>query len=392
MDTPEGLATGMWATIKDIPGSSLPAAGPVTPGGGRTAGASTYILNVCILSAMAGGTNVGSANPIVVGRFIPSPPDLSSTNIVPHKDPAHPASTGEHKVLIDPVAYIQSLAERKGINADWAEQSVQPAENLFARYALKRQVIDLESLDVPSLFHQINGKSLLFHGQQTSLPLVPANIPTLHPEWTDFLPDILSRPDTAYFLFLLGIIALAFEFSHPGFVLPGITGLLSLILAFFAFMILPVNITGILLLVLGVSLMITEVLIGTFGALGIAGILFFFLGSLFFYRTPSGLTGSDEHPSFFLIFFFTFLFSGFFLGVLRISLKARFRPVLTGKKALIGEKGIAIEDFQKRGRIKLHSEIWWATSHELVKEGQEVIIVNISGLTLFVKAVSEEKS
>ncbi|MGC8501353.1 MAG: NfeD family protein [Leptospirillia bacterium] len=228
-----------------------------------------------------------------------------------------------------------------------------------ARAALKQHVIDLMA---PDIFHA----------------------------WKDKLLAAISRPDLAYFLFLLGVAGLTFEFSHPGFVLPGITGLLALLLASFAFMILPVNLAGLLLLVLGISLMITEVLIGTFGVLGIAGVLSFFMGSLFLYRPSSGLPGSATHPALALIFTLTALVSGLFLGVLRMALKARFRPVISGKKALIGEQCTALEDFQKKGRVKLHSEIWWATSPVLVKEGQEVVIEEISGLTLNVRPLSEE--
>jgi membrane-bound serine protease (ClpP class) len=137
--------------------------------------------------------------------------------------------------------------------------------------------------------------------------------------------------------------------------------------------------------------MITEVLVGTFGVLGIAGILSFFLGSLFLYRPSPGLPGTASHPALPLILFLTALVSGFFLGVLRIALKARLRPVISGKKSLIGEQCTALESFQKKGRVKLHSEIWWATSRIPVKEGQEVVIEEISGLTLHVRPLSPEE-
>jgi len=390
IDTPGGLSGAMRSIIKDILISPVPVIGYVAPSGARAASAGTYILYACPLAAMAEGTNVGSATPLPIGGSIPLLPESPKTNRSGRPNRFSSRDAEGRKIQNDAVASIRSLAEMNGRNADWAEQAVRQASNLSARDALKQHVIDLMAPDIFHLLAQLDGKSLPFHDKQITLRLLPAKIRIIHPAWKDKLLAAISRPDLAYFLFLLGVAGLAFEFSHPGFVLPGITGLLALLLASFAFMILPVNLAGLLLLVLGISLMITEVLIGTFGVLGIAGVLSFFMGSLFLYRPSSGLPGSATHPALALIFTLTALVSGLFLGVLRMALKARFRPVISGKKALIGEQCTALEDFQKKGRVKLHSEIWWATSPILVKEGQEVVIEEISGLTLIVRPLSEE--
>ena len=392
IDTPGGLSGPMRGIIKDILASSVPIAGYVAPGGARAASAGTYILYACPLAAMAEGTNVGSATPIPVGGSLPLLPATSNPGqgrgATGQSSPV--PDTEERKIVNDAVAYIRSLAEMNGRNADWAARAVASAANLSAREALKEGVIDLIAPDLPSLLKSLDGRSFMFHGQTTVLRIPPSSIRMIHPEWKDRLLEILSRHEMAYLLFLLGIVGLAFEFSHPGFALPGIAGLLSLVLAFYAFTLLPVSLTGLILLVLGISLMIAEVLVGAFGGLAVAGILAFFLGSLFFFRGPGG-TGapSGGHPMA-LVFSFTLLVSAFFLGVVRLGLKARLRPVLTGFEGLRGETGIALDSFQKKGRIRLHSEIWWATSPVPVREGEPVSVEGIAGLVLMVRPAQKE--
>ncbi len=388
IDTPGGLSSSMRSIIKDILASPVPVAGYVAPGGARAASAGTYILYACPLAAMAEGTNVGSATPIPVGATLPTLPGSSRQG----KNTRHasPSDTEEKKIVNDAVATIRSLAELNGRNADWAEKAVVSAENLSARAALKAHVIDLIAPDIPTLLQRIDGRTLFLHGQKVTLNLHPTSLRMIHPEWKDRFLEVLSRPDLAYFLFLLGIAGLAFEFSHPGFVLPGITGLLSILLAFYAFTILPVNLTGLILLLLGISLMVAEVLVGAFGGLAVAGIISFFLGSLFFFRTPGGAPAPSLFSSLPLILLFTALVSGFFLGVLRLALKARLRPVMTGFEGLKGDRGTALDSFQKRGRVRLHSEIWWATSPVPVREGERVVIEGINGLTLKVRPEPEE--
>ena len=388
IDTPGGLSGSMRSIIKDILASPVPVVGYVAPGGARAASAGTYILYACPLAAMAEGTNVGSATPIPVGGSLPLLTEPTKTG-QESKHPS-PSDTEERKVVNDAVAYIRSLAEMNGRNAAWAEKAVLSAANLSARQALTQHVIDLISPDIPTLLEQIDGRTLSFHGQKLLLHLEPASLRIVRPQWKDRLLEILSRPELAYLLFLLGVVGLAFEFSHPGFVLPGITGLMAIILAFYAFTILPVNLTGLLLLLLGISLMVAEVLVGAFGGLAVAGIISFFLGSLFFFRAPEGQVAASASSHLPLILLLTLLVSGFFLGVIRLALKARMRPVLTGFEGTKGERGTALDSFQKKGRVRLHSEIWWATSPVPVKEGEQVVIEGMTGLTLKVRPASEE--
>jgi|UniRef100_A0A7C3QS77 membrane-bound serine protease (ClpP class) len=392
IDTPGGLSRAMRSIIRDILASPVPVVGFVGPGGARAASAGTYILYACPLAAMAEGTNVGSATPIPIGGALPplpSPtrPDQGSGR----KIPAVSGDAETRKILNDAVANIRSLAEMNGRNADWAELAVRSAANLSASEALKQHVINVMAPDVSQLLKAINGIRYRFHGKQATLDVLPAQIRIFHRDPKDRWMEFLARPDLAYFFFLLGIAGLAIEFTHPGYVLPGVTGVISILLALYGLMILPVNLTGILLILLGISLMVAEVMVGAFGALGIAGVMSFFLGSLFFYRSSPEWSGMPSHPGYLLVVMLTLLVAGLFLGVFRMALKARFRPVVTGKAALIGERGIALETFRDKGRIKLHSEIWWATSPVTVTEGQEVKVEGISGLTLKVRPVSKEE-
>ncbi|MHB1757915.1 MAG: NfeD family protein [Leptospirillum sp.] len=390
IDTPGGLSRAMRSIVQDILASPVPVVGYVAPGGARAASAGTYILYACPLAAMAEGTNVGSATPILIGGSLPLLPDKASQNPANahHQKGSLSGDTEERKIENDAAASIRSLAEMNGRNVLWAEKAVRQASNLSAREALSEHVINIMADDIPHLLANLDGKTMKVQGRTVILHLLPFQIKSFHPDFKDQLLAALSRPDLAYVLFLLGILGLAFEFSHPGFILPGFLGAISLLLAAFAFMVLPVSWVGLLLILLGIFLMVSEVMIGAFGLLGIAGIVSFFLGSLFLYRPA--LPQAENHPTLPLIILLSAMVAVFFLGVLRIAVKSRFRPEISGKKALIGEKCTSIEDFQEKGRVKINSEIWWATSPVSVKKGEELLIVDVSGLTLRVKPILEE--
>ena len=394
IDTPGGLSRAMRSIVQDILASPVPVVGYVAPGGARAASAGTYILYACPLAAMAEGTNVGSATPVLIGGSLPLSPDNLPKNPAqknaPHQKGSISGDTEERKIENDAAASIRSLAEMNGRNAIWAEKAVRQASNLSAREALSEHVINMMADDIPHLLANLDGKTVKVQGRTLTLHLLPFRIQRFHPDFKDQLLVVLSRPDLAYVLFLLGILGLAFEFSHPGFILPGFLGVVSLLLAAFAFMVLPVSWVGLLLILLGIFLMVSEVMIGAFGILGIAGIVSFFLGSLFLYRPT--LPRPENHPTLPLILFLSAIVAVFFLGVLRIAVKSRFRPEISGKKALIGEKCTSIENFQGKGRVKVNSEIWWATSPGSVKEGEVLLIVDVSGLTLRVKPILEEKT
>ena len=390
IDTPGGLAEAMRSIIRDNLASPVPVVGFVAPGGARAASAGTYILYACSLAAMAEGTNVGSATPIPLGGNTPLVPSPSGPPSSRGTRPPAPGSVEDQKIVNDAVASIRSLAQMNGRNADWAEQAVRSAANLSAREALELHVVNVLAPDVPRLLQDIQGVAFPFRGKETVLSLLPADVRIFRPDWSERWREILAQPDLAYFFFLAGIALLALEFSHPGLVLPGVSGVLLLLLAAFGLMILPVNLAGLLLIVLGIALMIAEIAIGAFGALGVAGVVSFLLGSLFFYRPTPAWEGLPSHPGYPLIVLVTLGMSGVFLGILRMALKARVRPPITGKSSLVGETGRALESFQEKGRVKFQSEIWWATSTKPISEGQEVRVLDVSGLTLVVEPVWKE--
>ena len=391
IDTPGGLAKAMRSILRDILASPVPVVGFVAPGGARAASAGTYILYACPLAAMADGTNVGSATPIPIGGDRPLLPAPSGPNPPGKGTPPATGSTEDQKIVNDAVASIRSLAQMNGRNADWAEQAVRSAANLSAREALKMHVVNVLAPDVPRLLEKIRGIPFRFRGKEIVLSSLPTDIRTFHPDWSDRWLGILAQPDLAYVFFLAGMALLALEFSHPGLVLPGVAGAVLLLLAAFGLMILPVSLAGLLLVVLGISLMIAEAVLGAFGALGAAGVVSFLLGSLFFYRPSPAWEEWPSHPGYPVIVLVTFATSGFFLGILRMALKARFKPPITGAPAMAGSTGRALESFRERGRIRLHGEIWWATAKDLVAEGQDVRVLEVSGLTLVVEPVRKEE-
>ncbi len=391
IDTPGGLAKAMRSILRDILASPVPVVGFVAPGGARAASAGTYILYACPLAAMAEGTNVGSATPIPIGGDSPLVPTPSGPSSPGKGTRPATGSAEDQKIVNDAVASIRSLAQMNGRNADWAEQAVRSAANLSAREALKIHVVNFLAPDIPRLLLEVQGTPFRFRGQEIVLSSLPTALRIFRPDWSERWLGILAQPDLAYLFFLAGMALLALEFSHPGLVLPGVAGVVLLILAAFALMILPVNLAGLLLVVLGLFLMILEAVVGAFGALGAAGVVSLLLGSLFFYRPSPAWEDLPSHPGYPVLVLVTVATSGLFLGILRMALKARFQRPLTGAQAMAGTTGRALESFRERGRISLHGEIWWATSTAPVAEGQDVRVLDMSGLTLVVEPVRKEE-
>jgi len=285
MDTPGGLDTAMRQIIKQIIASPVPVAAFVAPEGARAASAGTYILYASHIAAMAPATNLGAATPIAIG--IGGFGDQPVPGDQPQKggkdggqgktkdaspaggELAAPGSAMEHKQINDAAAYIRSLAQMRGRNIEWAEQAVRQAVSLTAEEALKLKVIDVIARDVPDLLRQLDGRKVNVLGLERALDIAGASIVTVEPDWRSRLLAVIADPSIAYLLMLAGIFGLFFEFSNPGFVLPGVVGAISLLLALFAFQMLPVNYAGLGLIILGLAFMIAEVFIPSFGVVGI---------------------------------------------------------------------------------------------------------------------------
>ncbi len=391
MDTPGGLDTSMRQIIKQIIASPIPVAAFVAPDGARAASAGTYILYASHIAAMAPATNLGAATPVMIGIATPPEPGEQPSkggkdSTAEQKKGAQPAaapapgSTLERKQINDAAAYIRSLAQMRGRNVVWAEQAVRQAVSLSAAEALKLKVIDVVAADVPGLLRQLEGRKVNVLGVERTLNVAEANIVIVEPDWRSRLLSVIADPSVAYLLMLAGVFGLFFEFSNPGFVLPGVVGAISLLLALFAFQVLPVNYAGLALILLGIVFMAGEVFIMPgFGVLGIGGIAAFVIGSVMLIHTDVpgyGVPWSVILPVTVVSALFIFFVAG-------MALRARRRPVVSGSEEMIGSIGVVLEDFAgKEGVARVHGETWRISSPQALGRGQKVRVVRINGLLL----------
>ena len=393
MDTPGGLDTAMRQIIKQIIASPVPVAAFVAPEGARAASAGTYILYASHIAAMSPATNLGAATPIAIGLGgIGGQPESRDQAQKDEKDGiqgksgvaspsrdklAAPNTAMAHKQINDAAAYIRSLAQMRGRNIEWAEQAVRQAVSLSADEALKLKVIDVIAADVPALLRQLDGRKVNVLGVERALDMKGARIVTLEPDWRSRILAVIADPSIAYLLMLAGIFGLYFEFANPGFVLPGVVGAISLLLALFAFQMLPVNYAGLGLIILGLSFMIAEVFMPSFGALGIGGVVAFVIGSVMLIDTDVsgyGIPWAVIVPVALASALFIFFVAG-------MALKARQRPVVSGREELIGSIGEVMEDFDgKDGWARVHGETWRIRSKQPLGRGQKIRVVRMDGL------------
>lgn len=389
MDTPGGLDTSMRKIIRAILSSPVPVATFVAPNGARAASAGTYILYASHLAVMAPATNLGAATPVAIG--IGGQP--------PEKQPQGGQGEGqesgktqgetamERKQVHDAAAYIRGLANLRGRNAEWAERAVREAVSLTAGEALKIGVIDFVARDVPDLIAQADGRMVSVRGDTKSLDLEGAAVTHVEPDWRTRLLAILADPSVAYVLLLIGIYGLFFEFSNPGYGVPGVVGAISLLLALFAFQMLPVNYAGLALILLGIAFMVAEAFLPSFGALGIGGVIAFVIGSVILIDTDVPGYGIPWA----VIIPLAILTAAFVFFVIGMVFKARERPVVSGKEEMIGALGEAMEAFTDgEGPVRVHGEVWTASAAGHIDAGQEVRVIAMDGLRLEVEPFTEE--
>jgi membrane-bound serine protease (ClpP class) len=393
MDTPGGLDTAMRQIIKQIIASPVPVVTFVAPDGARAASAGTYILYASHIAAMAPATNLGAATPINIGiggvEGQPNTPQEKPQKKQKGQNTpggAQPAagSTLQHKQINDASAYIRSLAQMRGRNVEWAEQAVREAVSITAKEALKLKVIDVIAGDVPDLLRKIDGLKVNVSGMERTLNLKDATIIMLEPDWRSRLLTVIADPSIAYLLMLAGIFGLFFEFSNPGFVLPGVVGAISLLLAMFAFQMLPVNYAGLGLIILGLGFMTAEVFIPSFGVVGIGGVVAFVIGSVMLIDTDMpgfGIPWIVIVPVALASALFIFFVAG-------MALKSWKRPVVSGREQLIGSHGEVLVDFDgKDGWARVHGETWRIRSKLPLVRGQKIRVLNMDGLILDVEPV-----
>ncbi|WIM09432.1 nodulation protein NfeD [Enhydrobacter sp.] len=379
MDTPGGLGSSMREIIRAMLASSVPVAVYVAPSGARAASAGTYIAYAAGIAAMAPGTNLGAATPIQIGGLSPFPGGKPKDDEAERK-PA-PDDTESRKILNDAVAFIRSLADLHGRNADWAADAVRNAVSLPANEALKQHVVDVIADDLPDLLRKIDGRTALVGGKPEQLQTAGLEIVTLAPDWRVRLLSVIADPNVAYLFMLLGIYGLIFELANPGVILPGLIGGISLLIALFAFNLLPVDYAGAGLVILGVGLMVAEAFIGSFGAIGLAGIAAFAVGSIIMFRGAGPTFGLSLS----VVIAATIVTGAFFLLGLALLLRSRRRRVVTGSEAMIGAEGEALEWQGASGRIRVHGEIWQARAAQPLEPGARIRVTGRKDLVLTVE-------
>ena len=404
LDTPGGLDLAMRSIIRAIIASPVPVAIYVAPPGARAASAGTYMMYAAHIAAMAPGTNLGAATPVQMGGLpgmdppekpAPGAADDDTATDETNTDEEAPAATMPanadamtKKIVNDAAAYIRSLAELRGRNADWAEQAVREAASLSSEQALDAGVIDIIARNAADLLQQINGRTVTVQDRDWVLDTNSLVLETIEPDWRNELLAVITNPNIAYILMLLGIYGLFFELANPGYVLPGVIGGISLLLALYALQVLPVNYAGLGLMMLGLALMVGELFMPSFGILGIGGVISFVMGSILLFDRESG----NLAVSMPLIIAVSALSAGFFLIVIRSLYAARLRPVVTGSEELIGATGQIAADFSGTGTIYIHGEQWNARSDTPMRSGDDARVIGRDGLILQVEPVAEDSS
>lgn len=388
LNTPGGLDLAMRDIIQSILGSTVPVATWVAPGGARAASAGTYILYASHFAVMAPATNVGSSTPVSIGGGssplpLPSSPEDSEGDSPENQDA--PAAGGgsamERKVLNDAIAYLRGLAELRGRNQEWAESTVRDAANLTASQALELNVIDAIAGDIDELVAQLDGRSTVVNGRELVVDLSEAEIVTIEPDWRHKFLSLITNPNVAYILLMIGFYGIILEFYNPGLGVPGITGVICLLIGAYALQMLPINVLGLALLLVGVGLMIVEAMNPSFGVFGLGGLVAFVLGSVVLmdtdlpaFQISMGIIGAFAVAS-----------AGIFVFSLSMILRARRQQVVTGTEAMLGGCAVARHDFVGRGQVQAFGEIWEADSALPVAEGEQLEIIAVDGLTLKIR-------
>ncbi len=386
LDTPGGLDTAMRDIIKEILAAPVPVAAFVHPSGARAASAGTYILYASHVAAMAPGTNLGAATPVQIGLGGSEPAEPPARKEGAAGKEEGP-SAGPHrgalaqKQINDAAAYIRSLAQLRGRNAEWAETAVREAVSLSAEDALKSRVIDYVAQDVRSLLDRVHGARVAVGGTVVTLDTAGADIVALDPDWRARLLSVIASPSLALVLMMLGIYGLLFEFSNPGYVFPGVFGGICLLLAMFAFQMLPISYTGLALILLGMAFLVAEVFLPTSGVLGVGGVVAFVIGAVVLVDTEAPGYGIPLP----LIVTLAALTVLFVFTIVRLAARSRSRPAACGKEALVGGTGEVLSDFSGTGWANIGGEIWQVRSIQPLMQGQPVRVTGTDGFTLVVE-------
>ncbi len=391
LDTPGGLDTSMRRIIKAILASPVAVVTYVSPGGARAASAGTYILYASHIAAMTPASNLGAPSPVAVGGLPggdekPAPESGKKETDKADESPT-PSLGGDtlaRKATNDAIAYLRSLAELRGRNVDFAERAVREAASLSAEAALRAGVIDVIATDMPELLKKIDGKSITLPSGKHILKTAGASIETREPDWRIQLLAVLANPQVAVALMLIGFYALFVEFTSPGFGVPGVSGAICILLALYAFQMLPVNWAGVGLIFLGLALMVAELFLPSFGAIGVGGIVAFVLGS--FFLMDRDIPGFSVPLSF--IAGSALAAAGLILLTGSLLLKSRQGPIVSGREELIGSSGEVTGIEGDDLWVRVHSENWRAVCAQPIAIGDHIRVTAINDLILTVEPMS----
>ena len=370
MDTPGGLDASMRQIIKTIENSKIPIASFVSPGGSRAASAGTFITIASHIAAMEPGTNIGAAHPV---------------NLMGGGGESGQAKIMEDKVVNDASAYIRSLAEQRGRNAHWAELSVRKSMSISAKEAKRLGVIDLVAANLESLIFALDKKEVKVGVSTIILNTTGKNIIFREMSKRQRILDIISNPNVAYILMMLGLVGLYLELSSPGLILPGVIGGISLILALYAMQTLPVNYAGLLLIMLGVVLFIAEINVMSYGLLSVSGAISIFLGSIMLIDSDDPamqISRAVLYPTLGMTFLFV-------IGTIYLAARSHQLQTITGIEGLVGETGVVKAKLNPYGSVLIHGETWNAESETTISDGEKVVVEGVEGLKIKVRKAGE---
>ena len=404
LDTPGGLLDSTRAIVKRIMNARVPVAVYVAPSGSRAGSAGVFITLAAHVAAMAPSTNIGAAHPVAVGegggplkRLVrrvkreletePASPRSKGRDAAPERRMEEEVIEEEEfdpmsqKLLNDTVAWITAIAKTRGRNEAWAEQAVTQSFSVTEQEAVKERIVDLIATDLADLLAKSHGRRVEIAGVPVELETKAADIVRLPMSKRQEFLAVITNPNIAYLLMLLGTLGLVFEFTHPGIGFPGIAGLICLLLALYAFQTLPISYAAVALIAVGIGLLVAEVKVASYGLLGVGGVIALTLGSLMLFESP------DPHlqVSLRVVLPTVGTLAAIILFVVQRALRAQAAPVATGAQGLIGTSGEASTDLAPDGQVFVHGEVWNASSPQPVRRGERVRVVRVDGLHLHVE-------
>ncbi len=365
LDTPGGLMEAMRLIVKKMLSSTVPIIVYVGPSGARAASAGVFVTMAANIAVMAPSTHIGAAHPVTLGE-------------------GKENKTMSEKIINDTVAYVKNIAKARGRNAEWAEKAVTKSVSITEEEAVKLHVVDFISPDIQDVLSKVDGRVIKLDGGLTrTLQTKGVKPRSVHMSWREKLLDVISNPQIAYYLLMLGGMGIFFELSNPGAILPGVVGGIFLILAFYALQVLPVNYAGLALIFFAIILFIAEIKVMSHGLLAVGGIISLFLGSLMLFQSP----GEYMQLSLSVIIPAVVVTSCFFIFAMTMAIRARLKKPTTGLEGLIGETGVVASPLAPEGKVSVHGEFWNATSDHPVETGEKVEIIEVQNLRLKVKKI-----